>query len=130
MNNKVELKAKIIRNDFSKVNGATLHDLQSALYMEAEAIMTASKQYYVPVDTGALRNSGTVNPPELKNGKVTVTLGYGGASAPYAAIVHEYPKSYGQGRSKYLSQPLNIAIKGMPQRIANRIRISKNRRAI
>lgn len=130
MSNKFELKAKIVRNDFSKVSGATLHDLQSALYMEAEAIMTASKQYYVPVDTGNLRNSGTVLPPKLKDGKVSVTLGYGGASAPYAAIVHEYPKSYGQGKNKYLSTPLNIAVRGMGARIASRLRISKNRRAI
>lgn len=130
MSNKFELKAKIVKNDFGAVSAATMHDLKSALYVEAESIMTASKRYYVPVDTGSLRNSGTVTPPTESGNTVSVTLGYGGASAPYAAIVHEKPKAWGQGRNKYLSQPLNIAVKGMGVRIGKALRISKNRRAI
>lgn len=130
MSNKFEIKAKIVKNDFGSVSAATMHDLKSALYVEAESIMTASKRYYVPVDTGSLRDSGTVTPPLELGNTVSITLGYGGASAPYAAIVHEKPKSWGQGRNKYLSQPLNIAVKGMGVRIGKALRISGNRRAI
>jgi hypothetical protein len=130
MSNKFEIKAKIVKNDFGAVSAATMHDLKSALYVEAESIMTASKRYYVPVDTGSLRNSGTVTPPKESGNTVSITLGYGGASAPYAAIVHEKPKAWGQGRNKYLSQPLNIAVKGMGVRIGKALRISGNRRAI
>lgn len=128
--NSVKLTTKIIKNDFKKVNGVVMHDVAAALYEEAEAIMTASKTYFVPVDTGTLRNSGTVLPPNVANDTVTVKLGYGGASAPYAAIVHEYPKSYGQGKNKYLAKPLNTAVKGMAMRIGKRVSVFKNRRAI
>ena len=131
MSNKFELKAKIVKNDFGAVSSATMHDLKSAIYVEAESIMTASKRYYVPVGkTGNLKNSGTVTPPTESGNTVSVTLGYGGAAAPYAAVVHEKPKSWGQGRNKYLSQPLNIAVKGMGVRIGKALRISGNRRAI
>lgn len=83
----------------------------------------------MPVDTGTLRNSGTVLKPVIEKDKVTVTLGYGGAASKYAAIVHEYPKSYGQGKNKYLSIPANIAIKGMATRIAKAVeRRAKTRR--
>jgi hypothetical protein len=109
---------KKVKNEFAKVQRATQQDVADLLYQEAEVIMTASKRYYVPVVTGALRNSGTVLRPVITDDSITVTLGFGGDAAPYAAIVHEYPKSYGQGRNKYLSIPLNISVKGMANRIA------------
>jgi len=120
---------KKINVDFSKIKDAVVEDAAIALYQEGEAIMTASKRYYVPVDTGTLRNSGTVLKPVIEKDKVTVTLGYGGAASKYAATVHEYPKSYGQGKNKYLSIPANIAIKGMAARIAKAVeRRAKGRR--
>ena len=120
---------KKITVDLSKIQGAVINDAAVALYQEGEAIMTASKRYYVPVDTGTLRNSGTVLKPVIAPNKVTVTLGYGGAASKYAAVVHEYPKSYGQGKNKYLSIPANIAIKNMASRIAKAVeRSAKARR--
>ena len=120
---------KSVRNDFKKIAGVTMQDVGDALRLEAESIMTASKKYYVPVVTGALKQSGQVLKPEITDTKVQVILGYGmgttvgvaGVSSPevtYAELVHEYPKSYGQGRNKYLSIPANIAIKDMSTRIA------------
>lgn len=122
------LKTTNVKNNFAQIQGAYLSDLEQALYLEAELIMTTSKRDYVPVKSGALRNSGTVLKPVVKGEKIEVTLGYGGSSAPYAAVVHEYPKSFGQGKNKYLSQPLNISAKGMANRIAKHIRKAVNRR--
>lgn len=126
--NEFLLKTTNVKNNFAQIQGAYLEDLERALYLEAELIMTTSKRDYVPVVTGALRNSGTVLKPVVKADKIEVALGYGGSSAPYAAVVHEYPKSFGQGKNKYLSQPLNISAKGMAGRIATYIRNTVNRR--
>lgn len=122
------VKTVKVKNDISKITNATIKDLQAALYLEAELVMTTSKRDYVPVVSGNLRNSGTVSLPEVKGDTVQVKIGFGGASAPYAAVVHEYPKGYGQGKNKYLSQPLNISAKNMTQRIAKHIRRSINAR--
>lgn len=122
------LKTVNVKNNFSEIQGAILEDLEKALYLEAELVMTTSKRDYVPVVTGALRNSGTVLKPVKKGDKIEVAMGYGGSSAPYAARVHEYPKSFGQGKNKYLAQPLNISAKNMAARIAKHIRDAVNRR--
>ena len=60
-----------------------------ALYREAEQIMTLSKQYFAPSDRGTLKASGHVVPPVVQNGKLVVTLAYGGAASGYAVYVHE-----------------------------------------
>ena len=123
-----------VRNDFAKFKNVAIQDVADSLYVEAEGIMTASKTLYVPVVTGNLKNSGTVLKPTMTDGKVEVVLGYGmgtsvGGDVTYAALVHEYPKSYGQGRNKYLSIPANIAIKNMASRIAKAVeRSAKARR--
>lgn len=126
--NKISLNSKITKNRFAAIQTATVEDLAAALYLEAELIMTDSKTNYVPVDTGMLKGSGTVLKPEIKGKTVSVTLGYGGAAAPYAAVVHEYPPSYGQGKSKYLQKPMNKAANGLSTRLANHIRARIGRR--
>lgn len=95
----------------------------AALYVEGEMIMSASKPL-VPVDTGALRSSGFVNPPAVSLGgfgkDVEVVLGYGGAAAGYAAIVHnDLSAKHTVGQALYLEEPSLAAIPGMPQRIAD-----------
>lgn len=129
-----------IRNNFAKVTGATIQDVADSLYVEAESIMTASKTLYVPVVTGALKNSGTVLKPTFTGDKVEVVLGYGmgtkigtdstGGDVTYAALVHEYPKSYGQGRNKYLTTPVAVATKNMASRIAQDLKKRLNSRKI
>jgi len=121
-----KIYVKSIRNDFSKIAGVTIQDVADSLFAEAEGIMTASKLLYVPVVTGALKQSGTVLRPEIAGDKITVTLGYGsdevsaisGKPVTYAEVVHEAPKSYGQGRNKYLTTPAYVAAKNMSSRIA------------
>jgi hypothetical protein len=108
-----------------------------ALYLEAELVITDAKRNYVPVDLGTLRNSGYVAPPEREGSKISVRFGFGGAASAYAITVHETPSKYDplswkgkaiqfhrKGRGpKYLEKPLKEALKGMAQRIADRIKL-------
>ena len=109
--------------------------LTRALVEEAEDLMADSKQV-VPVDTGNLRDSGTVLPPKRGVGlmDVSVEAGYGGPAAPYALVVHENPRAgktggvtpsgskrrfFAQtGGWKYLEQPFNQRVKGVEGRVA------------
>lgn len=90
--------------------------LEEAAVVEAERIMERAKQR-VPVDLGTLRASGTVLPPRREGGQVVVTIGFGGAAAPYAIAVHE-------GRSPGAKQPPVEPLKewarrhGMPEAAA------------
>lgn len=120
----VTFKVDIKANNFRSIKGAVIEDIASAMYTEAELIMTDSKANYVPVVTGQLSNSGTVLKPEIKPSSVIVKLGYGGPAAPYALAVHEAPPSWGQHKPKYLSRPLNKASTGLTTRIANAVRTS------
>ena len=74
---------------------STLKDLEKqqlqAIKVEAELIMTDSKQNYVPVDKGTLRQSGTVGDPVRNEDEITISMGYGGAAAAYATALHEHP---------------------------------------
>lgn len=125
---KFTITTTVKSNRFKAVQGAVVRDLADALYLEAELIMTDSKQNYVPVDTGTLRNSGTVTKPEIKGNNVSVVLGYGGPAAPYATKIHEAPKNWGQGKNKYLQKPLNKAERGMVTRLAKTVQASVRRR--
>lgn len=96
--------------------------VSGALLQEAEAIMTESKKQ-VPVDTGNLRSSGHVTPPEVRGGHVAVTLAYGGPAAPYAIVQHErLDLRHTVGKAKYLEDPLLEAASGMERRIGSIIR--------
>lgn len=76
------------------------------LLTEAELLMTKAKML-TPVDTGALRASGHVQAPVVENGKVTVTLGFGGAAEAYAVPVHErMDVHHPVGQAKFLEQPV------------------------
>lgn len=75
----------------------------------AEKTMTVSKGE-CPVLTGALRNSGHV---EVDEKKMSVSLLYGGPSAPYAAKQHETHKT----KSKFLERPIMERIDDLPMEI-------------
>jgi hypothetical protein len=96
--------------------------LARALFTEGERIMTEAKRL-TPVDTGALRASGHVQKPVIRRGRIEVTLGFGGPSAPYAVIVHENLNVRHQvGQAKFLEKPLNEAARGLAERIAAEVR--------
>lgn len=96
-----------VDNRFPEFEALTIAEVAGSLVRIAEQIMTDSKQNYVPVITGNLRNSGTVLPPEVTKNAIRVQLGYGGGAIDYAAKVHEAPPWVGQGKNKYLSIPFN-----------------------
>ena len=103
--------------------------LGKELYREATGIMESSRGL-VPVDTGALRSSGYVKPPEQEGNRITVYLGYGGPAAQinpksgqstdgYALYVHENLDAVHKvGTAKYLEMPFDQAKSGMGNRIA------------
>ncbi len=127
---KLTITKTIKSNGFKQISGAIVEDCAAALYLQAEQIMTDSKQNYVPVVTGALKGSGTVLKPVVVGNIITVVLGYGGAADKYAVIVHEYPASYGQHKNKYLQKPLNKAAKSLPTQLAKSIRMRVAHRRI
>jgi hypothetical protein len=59
---------------------------------EAEGVMRDSRPL-VPVVTGTLRSSATVDPPVITGDQVVVSMGYGGAAKRYAFKVHENPRA-------------------------------------
>lgn len=129
---------KNLINKLNKMAGKNPKSVAKAIYGEATEIMSDSKNNYCPVDSSDLKNSGHVELPEIKGNNIIVKLGYGGAAAPYALVVHENPRSgktggvspqgkkYKRwakvGQWKYLETPLVNAIKGMAERLAGSIK--------
>ncbi len=96
--------------------------IAGAMVAEAETIMAEAKGL-TPVDTGALRASGHVNPPDVTGDSVTVTMGFGGPAIDYAIFVHENLEAHHPvGQAKYLEQPLMASAKDLPARIAARVK--------
>lgn len=92
------------------------------LFQASESILTASKPL-VPVDTGALRASGFVEPPNPRAELMQATIGYGGPAAPYAVVQHERVDfRHVVGQAKYLEQPLLEAAPRVPRQIARHVR--------
>lgn len=90
----------------------------AALFREGERIMTVAKGR-TPVDTGALRGSGHVVPPETTAAGATVLLGFGGSAAPYAIYVHEdLTARHVVGEAKFLERSVDEARRGMDARLA------------
>ena len=114
---------KELREKLRRLGAAALPAGGRSLFESAENIMSISKEQYVPVETGTLKSSGFVQPPDFEGKSVSVYLGYGGVAAPYALAVHENPRAgktggvspSGQkykrwatvGGWKYLTQPVN-----------------------
>jgi hypothetical protein len=94
----------------------------AALYEVGQEVMTASKAI-VPVDTGALKGSGYVSEPKISGAQVTVEIGYGGPSTPYAIRQHEdlSLRHPGGGQAKFLEGPLSQV--DLPRAIAERVRL-------
>lgn len=94
---------------------------KAALTEEAEAVMTASKQE-VPVDKGILRSTGHVAPPVIRARTITVQAAYGGPAAPYALRQHEELEyRHTVGKARFLQDPFEARLNGMPERIGARM---------
>ena len=103
-----------------------IDNIGTAMYQFAEEVMTDSKAV-VPVDTGALMNTGKVMQPEADDTGVSVTFGYGDESVDYAMYVHEELSAWKTGNPinwtrpgsgpKYLENPLKAKQDELPGRI-------------
>lgn len=105
-----------------------LAEIGGALVREAEGVIGAS-QPLVPVDTGTLRGTGGVDPPEIEPGKVSVVLGYGGPAASYAVPVHErLDVTHEVGEAKYLERPFHERRAGIEERVGQAVETAIRRR--
>lgn len=124
---RIKIDDRQLRRLLSKAKDAT-QVLGRALYEEGNDIFNES-QRLVPVVTGALAGSGRVTSPSVNATRVEVTIGYGGAAAPYAIYVHErtelnhnYPGAKNaSAQAKFLEDPVLKAAETMDAKLASRI---------
>ena len=122
-----------VRAKLGSLAGIFEWQLGNSLLAEGREILDAAKAA-VPIDSGELRDSGSVSLLETNGSVLSVTVSFGeGRSAAYAAAVHETPSAYdppswkataphfSQGGPKYLERPLLAASNGMAERIAAKI---------
>ena len=130
----------IAREERERLSDATLD--------EAEHIVERSRNEFVPVRSGDLRDTIQVVKGELSQGRneigqftsgsaVEVKIVAGDESTPYALTVHEYSSEHDPpswegvdvqfspaGRGvKFLERPLMEAIDGMAERVAEKIKV-------
>lgn len=105
-----------------KLNENQQNGLAKVIVEVAEEIMTDSKENYVPVDTGTLRDSGHVEEPEISEKVVAVTLGFGGQGISYAVTQHEdLGHVHTIGQAKYLEIPFRMRIRMLGKRMKEAI---------
>ena len=93
---------------------------RQAVLRTAEEIMADSKENYVPIDTGNLKSTGTVQVTADRPQLFEATLSYGGPSAAYAIFVHENLQAkHAIGQALYLTTPARKVAPNIPQRIKN-----------
>lgn len=96
---------------------ATLYpeEMGNALYRVGQGTLNKSARL-VPVDTGVLRGSRYIDDPDVRPGRIAVSMGY---STDYAAEVHErldVPHNP-PTQAKYLEDPLLEDLPIYPQAI-------------
>ena len=99
-----------------------------ALYQFALEIMAEAKEI-VPVDTGALKDSGTVELATVEEKFVKCNLHFGSTepSSKYAIYVHENLEAHhpSGGQAKFLEKPILRAMPRMAERVAELIDLEK-----
>lgn len=95
----------------ARLTGLGSRQMAASAFSQAEEVMTRAKEL-CPVDTGTLRSTGHVVPPENNGNGFEIVLGFGGPAAEYALIVHEnLDARHTEGQqAKYLETPLNEAL--------------------
>ena len=114
------LSGRTITANFKNFAARTIAAGANQIHKEAETILAVS-QNLVPVDTGLLQSSGTVEGPFLRGQRaVVVQIIYGGIMIDYATDQHEnldYHHERGR-QAHFLSEPFSIAEVGMATRVA------------
>ena len=132
----IELDSRAFQAALEKYSGESLPGMiDRGLYKWGEQTMGQIKgDPAVPVMDGNLRASGVVLPVERNGTLHTLTMGFGGPSAPYAVKIHENPragktggvspsgrryKKWAQvGAYKYLEGPMAANGSKVPESIA------------
>ena len=105
---------KQVQRNLARARKAFRRSLGAALYHEGSALLAQSLKL-VPVDTGRLRSTGYVSPPEDEVGGVFVEVGYG---TDYAVRQHEDSSlRHRVGQAKFLQQPFEESERGMLMRL-------------
>jgi len=120
--------------------------LSDAAMQEAEQIAQRSRDEFVPVETGNLRDTIRVVKGELSQGRdsggrftegsaVEIIVTAGDDTTPQAVAIHEHPSPHDppswqgvdvhfnpSGRGpKYLQQPLLESVQGMAERVGSKV---------
>ncbi len=110
-----------LRRALDRAGDLAQQALESAMFEEMSRVISDA-QSLTPVDTGALRSSGTVLRPRTQGTRTEVTAGFGGAASAYAVVVHErMGVHHPVGQAKFLEQPFLARAPKMPANLARRV---------
>jgi hypothetical protein len=101
------------------------NEVARAGYEEMEIEMSEMKAR-TPVDTGALRSTGFVNPPEVNGRQIEIVLGFGGPAIGYAIVQHENEDYFHKvGQDHFVSSVLDEGRSHYASRIARRVNVER-----
>jgi len=105
-----------IENDWMKLERAFPGIVKRALENVVEDTIMAESAGEVPVRTGQLRRSGTVEDATFGKGRISITFGY---NTEYAVRVHEDLKMRHKPptKAKYLEDPVKRHIPDLAQKV-------------
>lgn len=123
----IDIKTYAIDSILARAERDVTPALRKALYEVANDVLTEAVEI-VPFETGALSASGRVEFPEIRKGKVTVAVQFGGPSPSryvnYAFDQHEnetYRHALGR-TDHYLSLPIEMLAPTFDVIVADKIR--------
>lgn len=93
-----------------------------AIVPMGKEIMAESKSR-TPVLTGALRDSHRLSDPRIERGSVSIVIGVGDSSTPYALAVHEDVEN--NANSKFLQSSALDAVPRAAKNIGKRISLAR-----
>lgn len=122
---KIEGKDKVIASMKSAINNMAASSVEE-LRREADELLADAREE-VPVDTGALHDSGKVTGDAgsvfIGPKSVEFVVSFGGGDVDYAVYVHEdLTKRHTFGKAKYLEDPFNRRVRGLLGRLASGVR--------
>ena len=117
---RIELEGSVKLTDVLRGAGSrATRALAAGLVNVAEDIIRDAEPM-VPFDTGRLRGSAGVLPPEVTPMGVAVTFGYGGDASDYAIVQHERTDFHHTvGQAKFLEQAVLNHAGSLDAEIAN-----------
>lgn len=115
---------KGLRTALRRLSSQTRKAVAASLFQEGEIIMAVAKDR-TPVRDGYLKESGHVQLPTISSDEISVVLGFGGPTAPYAVVVHEdLDAHHTVGQAKFLESALMEAEPDLADRLARRVQLN------